>query len=501
MANNFNPWFAKTSLAELCSSLGAQAVLCSSPEIQKNGKNVVRVVDFLKDKMRPEFQHTVVSMVEPVDPSVEPQSNKTYWRGKISGGLTMALNRPPRTTTKETLNQMGIGALINMDLNKLHVAIAVVIDGGDVTQDEQKEMTSIVDEVVFDLRRRGTSWAMNTVILMVRFPDVESFVSSIAGDRNLMRTTCFETRQRDECNYNNQIFSSSLAWEAGAASGKGFSLLSVDCKKALKINEEADPQLLLQIARTGDTVGVRRLLHSKCNLMQAKSHVNFNALHACAYGGFADTAQAILEVHSQQEYLDSMKMPERITPLFFAAQFGHQDAARLLLMYQANVNLGRDDGQTPVYKAAHKGHKSIVEMFITAGAEFNTPVNDGSTPLFIASQCGNADVVATLIQVGASIHTPMKSGMTPIYMAAKKGHKEVVSLLAQAGANVNAPHQAESGYTPLIIASKLGHSEVTSILLNAGAHADKAATDGMTPLLTAVEQGHEAVVNVLMQAG
>jgi len=56
-------------------------------------------------------------------------------------------------------NKCGTGALIDMDLQSLHVAMAARIDGGPMTQEEQRSKTAIVDEVVFDLHRRGQSWA------------------------------------------------------------------------------------------------------------------------------------------------------------------------------------------------------------------------------------------------------------------------------------------------------------------------------------------------------
>lgn len=46
------------------------------------------------------------------------------------------------------------------------MAIATIIDGGDAMQDGQKEITSIVDETSFALRRKGTDWAKNIAVLM-----------------------------------------------------------------------------------------------------------------------------------------------------------------------------------------------------------------------------------------------------------------------------------------------------------------------------------------------
>jgi len=84
----------------------------------------------------------------------------SYWRGKVAGGLTMALTMmQPSGATKTGCHECGIGKFIGMDVAKMHVAIAVCIDGGPVTQEEQRTVTTMVDEVVFDLRRRGADWA------------------------------------------------------------------------------------------------------------------------------------------------------------------------------------------------------------------------------------------------------------------------------------------------------------------------------------------------------
>jgi len=73
----------------------------------------------------------------------------------VAGALTMALSMMESTRlTKEDLKSIGIGDT-SMDFTELRVAIAVVIDGGPVTQEEQREIPEVIDEVVFDLRRRG----------------------------------------------------------------------------------------------------------------------------------------------------------------------------------------------------------------------------------------------------------------------------------------------------------------------------------------------------------
>lgn len=48
------------------------------------------------------------------------------------------------------------------------------------------------------------------------------------------------------------------------------------------------------------------------------------------------------------------------TPLWIAAQMGHDHICKVLLQNGANVDAVRCDGATPLFKAAHKGHAAVV---------------------------------------------------------------------------------------------------------------------------------------------
>jgi len=85
----------------------------------------------------------------------------------------------PKSTTPAALNEHGIGGLSCIDIEQMCVVIAVCIDGGPVTQEEQRTSITILDEVVFDLRQKGVAWAQNTAILIAISFDVGSFVQSL----------------------------------------------------------------------------------------------------------------------------------------------------------------------------------------------------------------------------------------------------------------------------------------------------------------------------------
>jgi len=221
----------------------------------------------------------------------------------------------PKLVTPQQLNNCGIGELVNMDYSKLHVAIAACIDGGPVSQEEQRTMATMVDEVVFDLRRRGPSWTQNVAVLIVRFPDVESFVQSLNGERNLVRAAeTFHTRQYDKCMVPGEgAVRLGLAWQVPThlhpQTAKGTSMLRVAWQEALVVQDDPDPALLLKMSETGDTVGVERMLNAKCSVEAARSDSGLNCLHACAVGGFADTLEILLQGGCSPQYMDSLMFP------------------------------------------------------------------------------------------------------------------------------------------------------------------------------------------------
>jgi len=143
---------------------------------------------------------------------------------KAAGCLAKALSMTwPKIVSAEVLNSVGIGALINFEVNKTRVTIATGINGGIVTQEEQREITTMLGEVNFYLLCRDPNLAMSGVIL------IESVVRRLAGKRNQMRAAadCFPTRHRDECKFQKCELHKVLSWEVRGGlqpGGKGASL-------------------------------------------------------------------------------------------------------------------------------------------------------------------------------------------------------------------------------------------------------------------------------------
>ena len=191
---------------------------------------------------------------------------------------------------------------------------------------------------------------------------------------------------------------------------------------------------------------------------------------------------------------------EGMTPLHFAARYGHEAVARLLLETgKADpTSRGRMD-QTPLSLAAIFGHEPVVRLLLQIDkVDVNSKNSRGMTPLLRAAKNGHDPVVRLLLQTGkVEIDSRDKFDRTPLMEAAMHGYETVVQLLLQTG-KVDINSRDHNGYTPLAYAAKGGHDPVVRLLLQM----DKVEIDskdilGKTPLMIAAERGHEEVVRLL----
>jgi len=190
--------------------------------------------------------------------------------------------------------------------------------------------------------------------------------------------------------------------------------------------------------------------------------------------------------------------PSGITPLSKAIEVGHMSSVKCLLSHNADPNISDAKGIAPLMKAAKVGRLDLVMCLVVEGnamldyknEELNTALNE-------AALKGNTEIVKYLLDTGASCDIPNSLGKTPLHRAVSTSKAAVVRLLLEYGANVNA--QDLYGFTPIHYAAFHGALECAKILTEY--QADLYIKDKCGKLPQEVAQGkrHYGIVDYLRE--
>ena len=125
-----------------------------------------------------------------------------------------------------------------------------------------------------------------------------------------------------------------------------------------------------------------------------------------------------------------------MTPLHYAAKFGHTEIFRVLIDRIDRIedkNPKDVKGNTPLHKATNSGHLAIVRIIRVRIIEINPKNNVGCTPLHIAANKGTLEIFKILI---SNVHDvedvlpEMYDGKTtPLHYAIQNGHEEIYNII------------------------------------------------------------------------
>jgi hypothetical protein len=188
------------------------------------------------------------------------------------------------------------------------------------------------------------------------------------------------------------------------------------------------------------------------------------SLHEAAMNGKLEKAKALLK--ADPDLVFSHASYGSLTPLQFAAEFGHKDVAELLLANKADVEAKSYGGWTPLLNAVFGGHKDLVELLLRSKANINYREDAGRSALHVAAENGYTEIVALLLANKADIDARNRDCYTPLYVAVALGHRGVVELLLANHAEVNA--KDKTGRTPLGIAVLRKYQDLAELLRQHG---------------------------------
>jgi len=190
-----------------------------------------------------------------------------------------------------------------------------------------------------------------------------------------------------------------------------------------------------------------------------------------------------------------------LSPLFYAAFYGHNMIIDYLVNCGAKINEKNLTGVTPLGKAIESGRgTATVQCLLKHEADPNIADSSGNTPLIKAVKNGDVALVKCLLANKATdVNRQNLEKNSALHEAAFKGIKEMVGSLLAAGANVNV--QNSGGKAPLHRAVSANHHEVVKTLLDNGAQINLQDSLGYTPCHYAAFFGLRECAECLVQHG
>ncbi|XP_067887442.1 transient receptor potential cation channel, subfamily N, member 1 isoform X6 [Heterodontus francisci] len=248
-----------------------------------------------------------------------------------------------------------------------------------------------------------------------------------------------------------------------------------------------------------DTRLVKILMEYEADITATTKLTHETPLHYCAHVGNADVLLEIVKYISSNRIQQAINKQSKngCSPLLLAAERGHTEMVKILLLNHARVDVFDEHGKAGLHLAAENGHDQISDILLWHKAFVNAKTKLGLTPLHLGAQNGYNRLVKLLVETHASsIDALSLSKRTPLHLAAGNGQLDVCNSLLKMKANVNATDITKDS-TPLHLAAAGGHAEVVKVLLEAGASAIDENAEGMNAIHLAAKNGHINVLEAL----
>lgn len=212
------------------------------------------------------------------------------------------------------------------------------------------------------------------------------------------------------------------------------------------------PGEVIQAVQKGDMESLRAMLAESQGLATARDANGVSAVMHALYRGRRDMAELLLAAHPGPDIFEAtgagnlVQVTELLgadpglakswsadgfTALHFAAFFGQEQVAEILLQYGADpATQARNPMKVmPLHSAAAAHKVGIVRSLLEHGAPANARQEQGWTALHEAAQNGDRAMVEILLKHGADPSLANDAGTKAIDLATTKGHAEVAKLL------------------------------------------------------------------------
>ena len=213
---------------------------------------------------------------------------------------------------------------------------------------------------------------------------------------------------------------------------------------------------VFELARTGDTDGLRALLASQPAAVNARNERGHSPV-------------LIAQYHRKREALAVLLAADPDLDIFDAASVGR--TARVLEWLDRDPTLLHaysGDGFFPLGLAAFFGHLETVRALLARGADVaqvaRNPMRVQALHSAVAAR--SLDIVRLLVEAGAPVNAAQQEGWTPLHGAVHHGDLEMTRYLVAHGADPR--QQNEQGKSAIGLAAETGNTALLKLLKGQG---------------------------------
>ncbi|KAH8280339.1 hypothetical protein KR018_002922 [Drosophila ironensis] len=120
---------------------------------------------------------------------------------------------------------------------------------------------------------------------------------------------------------------------------------------------------------------------------------------------------------------------EGLSPLHLAAQNGHNQSSRELLLAGADPDVQNNYGDTPLHTACRYGHAGVTRILLSALCDPNKTNLNGDTALHITCAMGRRKLTRILLEADARLGIKNAQGDCPMHIAIRKNYREIIEIL------------------------------------------------------------------------
>ena len=247
---------------------------------------------------------------------------------------------------------------------------------------------------------------------------------------------------------------------------------------------------LLEAAINDDVASIQSLLAAGADV-NAKDDASITPLIWAAHYGHTKSARLLIS-HGADI---NARSTAGFTAIIFAAQYGYVENVRLLLKSNADLRARNKDGMNALVSAGFGGRSDVWDVLKAAGAEVESPIQE----LICEAALGRTEVVEKMLGDGIDVNSKGPRANTALLLASLNGHLDTVKFLLAHSADVNGAD--EYGWSPLRWALFAHQADIVKTLIKAGADINAKDAYGVTPLISAVKTTDVGGAQILVEAG